>query len=531
ARGEEYVARALGKALRDRRAPLAVSLIEQLRDMPMSDELLPAPGTNLNSYLAAKGAFTGTFKPAPRSVRATPVSRPAVTTPNPRPARTTTPQAPRPARTTPTPARTTPAPAPTRTQPAPARTGPAPSGSSPIEELNPDGTNRKLTDPETKPDSGAEEIPPPPPGSGSRRKRRISDATPQLVPGLDPALAFEPFGPQPQRTLQSGKEGATALAAALIYDDKRVRYAAAEALVRMAPNRKFAGADRVTDNLSGAIRESGNRVILVVARDQQVRNRLISIVRQLNYMPFAVVSGKAAIVRTRTAPVHDAVIAHTENLNQDLSSAEFLEQVKKDYRTQKLPILFATPSADVRRKTQLFPTAAGVISDEIDPVVLRDKLEALWSDEEYSRPNDPKRKSIEVAKSAANSIAEANPETSIFKLSECVPALIEAVQNQPAEVQIPALRALGRLQAREAADQAALVFENTRNKPQVRVAAAYCLGEALRDQTVPTNVFQAMLTAMEKGDRELYRACGEALGKTRLKRDQAIEMFERLRVQ
>jgi HEAT repeat protein len=342
---------------------------------------------------------------------------------------------------------------------------------------------------------------------------------------------LEAFPPQVVRTLQSsGAAHGAALAAALEYDDKRVRYAAAEALVRLAPTRPFANSDKVAENLAGALRESSSRVIIVAARDQQVRNRLSAIVRDLNHLPFAVPTAKQGLLRARSAPTQDAIIVHTRFRDDDFNTSRFLEEIERDYRTKGIPIIVVAPPDQVDKKRRQFTQAAAVLPDDVDPIVLKDQLEALWSGDN-GRPNDPKRKAIALARQAALAVAESDPRSSVFALEATAPALLEAVERQPDEVRIPALRALGILGSTQAIAKVAVAFDNQLNHREVRIAAAFCLGEALRGKALPSKIFESFVQAMQSEDLGLFRSCGEALGKMRLSRDQALELFPTLRVE
>src|SRR5207249_2154631 len=95
--------------------------------------------------------------------------------------------------------------------------------------------------------------------------------------------------------------------------------------------------------------------------------------------------------------------------------------------------------------------AKAVLPEDVDPVMLKDKLETLFGGEAAKR--DPKAQATAVASTAAEALASADPRTSVFDLKGAVPSLIAAVEVQPDAVRIPALRALGNLRARECVDK------------------------------------------------------------------------------
>jgi len=511
ARGDGQLGKALRKALEERRVLIAVAMIETLRDMPMEDGLLPAEGSNLQGYIRPPTAGPGLTQPP----GAAPAPAPAPA-PTPRPA--AAPASPQPA----------PAPAP-QPQPQPReepRPAPAPTP--------------KPADPEEP----------------RRPPRRVSDATPGTPPGAyDPGHELAGSGSgrievvevpdpilevlqdaRPARTLQSsGEAWCASLAAALSYDDKRVRYAAAEALLRLAPARKFADSRKVVTELAAALGETGSRVVLVVARDDQIRNRLVGILRKLNHLAFAVPSAREGIVRARSFPAEDLVIIHTE-LNEggradDFEVAEFMKQMEADYRTAGTPVFVATPRKEIEtREKTLGDKAKAILPEEVDEIVLKDKIDALFPPDDVGR--DPKTKAIQVARAAAEALAGSDPRVSVFPLNEAIPALIATLETQPNVVRIPAMRALGKLRAREAVDKLLLVFDEKSNPQDVRIAAAYALGECLRGAgPIPEKVYTSLRDALGEGDTVLFDAVAKALGKAQLSREQWREVFEQQRIE
>jgi outer membrane biosynthesis protein TonB len=474
AKGERTVLKSLRKALVDRRPELAVAMIRALEKIRMSEAELPAEGANLSKFLEEGVAPAKAMDVAP--------PRPIEPTPEPKVEE---------------PAKPAPAPAP----------APAPQPKA-----------------EEKPQPKPEEQPKQEPSGGSRR-RRVSMA---------PDALDQPFGPAPVRTLQSGEAFGASIAAALTFDDKRVRYAAAETLLRLAPTKKFANADKVVAALGAAVTESGARAILVVARDVQVRNRLTGELRNMNHLAFAVESARRGVIQARGAAGNDAILIHSE-LNvggsaEDFNVAQFMDQINVDYRTAGTPVVVVVPHADLEEKAKMYEKAALVVPEDEDPVVLKEKLESLWSGDK-AKPGDPKSKAVDAARRAAEALASADPRSPVFDLRQAVSGLLQALETQPDAVRVPALRALGNVHAREAVDKAAAIFDNPENSKDVRIAAAYCLGEALRGQAMPQKVFESLKGALKADDAALYQAISEALGKTQLTRDQQREVFVEQRIE
>lgn len=476
-RGEVQVLKALRKALVDRRPEVAVAMCRALLKMRMSEAMLPAEGANLTKYLEEGVAPTKAMDVAPsRVVEPAPTTEPSVEV---------------------------------RHEPKPV---PTPKKEEP-----------KVQPAEEKKEEPKKEEPKP---EGGSRRRRVSMA---------PDALESPYGPAPIRTLQSSGEAyGASIAAALTFDDKRVRYEAAETLLRLAPTKKFANADKVVQNLGAAVQESGARAILVVARDVQTRNRLVGELRGMNHLAFSVDTAKQGVIRARGAAGNDVILIHSE-LNvggsaDDYSIPQFLDQINVDYRTQGTPVVVVSPHNDLEKNEKLYEKAALVVADDTDPVVLKEKLESLWTGDK-AKPGDPKAKATDAARRAAEALASADVRSGVFDLRQAVPGLMQALETQPDVVRVPALRALGNVHAREAVDKAAAIFDNQQNSKDVRIAAAYCLGEALRGQQMPQKVFESLKAALKADESALYQSVTEAIGKTQLTKDQTRDVLVEQRIE
>jgi len=130
--------------------------------------------------------------------------------------------------------------------------------------------------------------------------------------------------------------GPCPLAEALRHPDRRVRLAAARALVKLAPAASFAGASRLSEALGWFLKTSGNDLVLVAHPRGEDAQSLVGFMNDLGR------DGQAAYVgRTLTA---DA-IANPDIEFILLSDAidvppvqELVQWLRRDYRTSQLPI-------------------------------------------------------------------------------------------------------------------------------------------------------------------------------------------------
>lgn len=317
-------------------------------------------------------------------------------------------------------------------------------------------------------------------------------------------------------------QSAAALIAALNYPDKRVRYAAAEMLIRMNPKQPFLDHEKVIPTLIEALGESAMRVILVIESDEQIANRTVSLIRDIGYMPILERDGLSGLSRVKRFPTQDLVIIATDL--PDFKAFEIIDAMKEDYRTRDVPVFVMCPETRLQDTSALYTgKAADVIVQKVDKQVLRDKIDAAFQTEK-ARTDAPAR-AIQIAKMAAEALAVADLANPNFDLKQSIRPLEEVLMkgttDQPKRldydvVRLPAIEALGRLgtDARVTLDTLCSIFSNRTNKREIRCAAADVIGEICR----PTGEGTPMiLTSLSEGlgDSELdvQRAAAKALGK------------------
>ena len=515
-RGSETVLSALGKALADQNAPVAVFMLERLQELDLDPALL-AGGGNV-TYLPP--AESGASTPAPVAPQ-----------PQPQPARQ-----PEPARQ-PDPVRE-PEPEPVREPEEPSR-----------EPEEPDEPEEPSREPDEPPPPGEEEGPKPP-----RRTRRVSQAptgpgtgAPQGPTVRTKVERFGYRGPASTNNQHAlGAAGSTkdhpaggaAFSAALAYGDKRVRYAAAISAAHLNPPQAFGNSDRVMINLIDALGESGQRVILVVERDPNHRNRIVGLLRELGYMAFGVEQGRDGIARARSFPSEDLIIVSSE-LNPEGQGADpvevqFIDALQDDYRTKPIKIMILSDRTGDMQPLVDAGKALDVIEPSIDRATLADKLTKAFGNEADER--DEKARSNKIAERAALAIASLDRHHTIFQIASAAQALAENVKREsgrPDPVRLACLKAISAIgPAASGACLNVLVseFKDSVNAVEVRRALATAIGDCVAGQTISGDTFQVLKAALQEEDEGVWTAAGYALGKAKLTGAQSAEVFNEQRL-
>ncbi|RME04344.1 MAG: hypothetical protein D6805_03380 [Planctomycetota bacterium] len=323
------------------------------------------------------------------------------------------------------------------------------------------------------------------------------------------------------------------LVEALFSKDKRVRYAAAEALAKLHPKSNFQHSSRVIEVLAEALQERGPRTILIIAPQDQGGNTMMgkfqSSTLKALYQPFLATSGQEGIQRALTNPNFDLIIVSP--YLPKYTAWEIIDKLRNDYRTKHIPIYVMVRQNDYKTKRLYQAGEDGeegrsedVISIEISSSVLAGKLQNLFQGPEYEE--DIKARKTEVARKAAEALASIPEFGSYFKLDKALPALLSTFDNQPDEVKIPAMEAIAHLGDSRAKDKLVDYFKNRENSIASRVAACFALGEVLKKTRETSDIAYTVLkAALQERSYKITLAAGQALGKMPLPPDKYVELF------
>ncbi|MCX7704159.1 MAG: hypothetical protein N2234_08720, partial [Planctomycetota bacterium] len=214
------------------------------------------------------------------------------------------------------------------------------------------------------------------------------------------------------------------LISALDFPDKRVRYAAAEALIFINPLQPFLGAEKVIPTLKDAVTESAVRVVLIIASDQIVANRIASRISSIGYMPVVEPTGRSGLNRAKMFPPQDAIIVSTEL--PDMKAFEIIDSLHADMRTKDVPIIVMAPEPRLREVQRLYADRAdSIITENEEEVSMRDKLHSLF-ELPKARIDAPAR-ARDMAQKAAIALANVDLSNKNFNAYDAIPALMEVL--------------------------------------------------------------------------------------------------------
>ncbi|MHC4597586.1 MAG: HEAT repeat domain-containing protein [Planctomycetota bacterium] len=356
-----------------------------------------------------------------------------------------------------------------------------------------------------------------------------------------------------------GSRGAWPLIEALTYPDKRVRYAAAVALVHIhnrSPvlrKNKFGGQLKAVEVLIEALGESGARSILVASPDVQIRNEMVAELTAIGYFAYAADTPAQAFKRALRFPSEDLLILEMDMANQliihaaegDVQRKEtIIDAIRADYRTKDVPILILCQENQLDRAKELFAQdARGFITMPVNYADVKIQLTEIFA----AFPLDDKSMATKISRDAAEAVASIDPFFSSFPLlppmagsgggpkwRDMVAALMAVIEKRPDEVRAPSLRALGRMAPAEAIPAITRVIRNRdANSPAIRAIAAKTMGEILlrtRVKTVPDETFNTLVDSLRDASPLVRAAAGAAVGMSPIKAEERYKAYTKGRV-
>lgn len=157
--------------------------------------------------------------------------------------------------------------------------------------------------------------------------------------GWTPAAtaAIEAMGESGEVNLLDSPDGRPSpLAEALTHPNRRVRYAAARAIMQLDPKEAYAGSSNLLDALQYFIRATGNSRVLVGHPNTAAGRTVIGLVRAQGYEGASINTGRDVIRFAQQNPDYEVILL-SSMLNKP-SVGETIDYLRQDPRTAMLPI-------------------------------------------------------------------------------------------------------------------------------------------------------------------------------------------------
>ena len=302
------------------------------------------------------------------------------------------------------------------------------------------------------------------------------------------------------------------IVSALSYAKKHVRYAAAGALVDIAPQHLIRDADRVAYNLAEAISETAVRVALLVDEDETSIDHTRGLLIGAGVDPELARDERDALAVARRLPPKDVLILNATM--QKAPVAKVLASLRAIPAIANVPAILITTSEERLRTKQAFAGQnVEVLARPLDAKVVKAALDLVLKKAPAAKGE---ALTVESSSAAARALAAIDPATSIFNLRAALPALAQAVAstNQPDAVRIPAAEAIRHIGDKAALPYLVSAYNSPKSSKELRLAVLDAIGAcsaALRE--LPATVDDVFTRASYDDDFDFRRTAARAFGR------------------
>jgi CheY-like chemotaxis protein len=308
------------------------------------------------------------------------------------------------------------------------------------------------------------------------------------------------------KAVQPGTERVPVLVRALNYPDRRVQFAAADAILRM-PRSTPVATSRVTEVLRRAASLEAAPKVLVADPNGDRANLVGQAIQKAGYQVVIANTGNTTLQRLATAADIDAILL--DAAVNDPQLAYLIPQIRSDIDAGRLPIIVTGPLQQIAELERRFGGIPGltVTAETTNPGTLKALLDRSIKAQEGMPLTEGERK--DYAAQATLWLARmARGEVPGYDARPAQSALLQGLLSN--DLAPLAVEAVGYLPGAEAQRQLArVVLDNTRPVP-LRTAAAHSLIHSLQH-------FGSHLTADQIGGlQSLYAAAPDAKLRSRL---------------
>jgi len=322
---------------------------------------------------------------------------------------------------------------------------------------------------------------------------------------------------------------------ALSYSDKRVRYAVAEALVKINPVNPFPNMEKVIPLMNEALGESGMRMALLIEPNSELRSALKMELNKLNIYIKETLSAEEGLKAAKAFPTEDLIILNSKLANEvvftlDILGKKYSETVynslKDDIRTKGIPIILIDTKEEIEKVKNVYQESIeGYLITPLDRILLAEAVNKVLQRDDFQ--SDSKTRALKVCADAATALAEMDLGNSIFPYAQSVNALVGVLENRPDNIRMSALTALSRFANPLAILGLTRVIPNKENSLQVRVKATEALGNIFRVKpgSINPDAYEILKKALVEDEMEIKQMASIALGNAQLTTAQRKELI------
>jgi hypothetical protein len=316
--------------------------------------------------------------------------------------------------------------------------------------------------------------------------------------------------------------GAQPLVAGMGYPDRTVRFLAAETLALALPIEEFLGSQMVMSQLCQAVRQTGTKYALVVVADEALRNTVIDAARSADYEVIAVASPDAAMGAVETAGGLDVMFIGP-GVDPVATITPFRREVVYGY----VPAVVNRSGGAIRRIADEDGRMVVLEAGQTEPAAITQAFAAALA-LSAGQPLDEEQ-AVAWAVRAAKAIETVGAcGSTVYNVSRCTDALVDATNASSAELQIAAVNALAVIGTEKAQQAAVALGLKTDADENVRIAAFKAATKSVRQfgrQATDAQAQQLLDAVTGEGSEELLQAAAQLLGAMNLPSEQSTDLI------
>ncbi|HLD36676.1 MAG TPA: HEAT repeat domain-containing protein, partial [Planctomycetota bacterium] len=370
-------------------------------------------------------------------------------------------------------------------------------------------------------------------------KRSLSDGNNEVAVSCIKALASS-AQPKDLPTLQRADASAPGmpLIDSLSHSDKRVRYAAAEALVKINPPEAFPNMEKVIPVINEALGESGVRIVLVIEPDPEVRSALKTELAKLNCFVTEALTAEEGIKMAKRFPTEDLIILNNKLANEVVFTLNLLvrgekysetvfNSLKEDIRSKGIPLIITGSKDEIERAKGIYqekvdnylvtPAEGEILAEAINKVFQRDDI-----------LNDSKTRALLVCADAARALAKLDTRNTIYAYRQTIEALLGVLEGRPDNVREMALEALRRFAEPASVEGLVKALANKENTLNIRQKIGEAIAAVFRNNpdSISQEIYDVLKKSFNEDEPEVKQIIAMALGNANLTPAQRQELFE-----
>lgn len=349
----------------------------------------------------------------------------------------------------------------------------------------------------------------------------------------------------------------------LAAEDKRVRFGAAEALMKLCPRDKKVGWGLVIPDLVEALGTQGARTVLVIydvttQQDYERVNQLRKTLLLIGAYPVIAKSPLEGLIKTRDFPSYDLIIIQNKIAGTLWSVVEFFsgkkpeevtvfDALRDDVRTKNTPKFIVCDSQeeyDKAKEGPYKPHTEYYVKYDTDKMDLQKYIEDTFNFENAKL--SAKTRADQFSKDAAEALAQLDVDVTCYPFRDAVPALSASCHPGGAEVvrredfiRLPSIVALGNIGDARAIDTLLKVLddkpadeEKVKQLKTLREASGKSLAKIfLKNAYTPKpDEMEILKKHLYDGDLDVEIAVAEAVGNAVLTSDQRRDVAKHRRL-